>query len=127
MREVQYFTQLAIQFTPESDLEPKGVWSFTNIAIVKFYAEPDADLLHLSLQVLVASILLDDIFVCNVKKICSIVAMIPHTLTLLSGVEETFFCMMEKPGVDISDLGIPYSIYSQPGNDDDDGNNADVD
>ena len=34
--------------------------------------------------------------------------------------------MMEKPGLDISDLGVPYSIYSQPGDDDDDADDADV-
>jgi len=50
--------------------------------------------------------------------------MIPRVLTLPNGVEARFFCMMEKPGVDISDLGVPYSVYSEGGDDkdeDDDG------
>lgn len=115
---MQYFTQLAIQPTPESD-----VWSFANVAILRLYTEPDIDLLRRSSQVLAASVLLDDLFVCDVKRIRSVVAMIPRVLTLPSGTEGTFFCMVEKPGVDISDLGVPYSVYSQPGDDDDDDNN----
>ena len=80
----------------------------------------------MSSQVLAASLPLDDIFVCHVKAIRSVIAIIPRTLTLSSGVEGTFFCMMEKPGVDISDLGVPYGIYSQPEDDEDEGNDADV-
>lgn len=53
--------------------------------------------------------------------------MIPRTLTLPNGVEARFFCMMEKPGVDISDLGVPYSVYSEGGDDEDeDGGDAEV-
>ncbi|KAG6371427.1 hypothetical protein JVT61DRAFT_9439 [Boletus reticuloceps] len=52
--------------------------------------------------------------------------MIPRVLTLPNGVEDRFFCMVEKPGVDISDLGVPYSIYSEPGDDDDEDGDADV-
>ena len=34
---------------------------------------------------------------------------------------------MEKPGVDISDLGVPYSVYSEGGDDEDeDGDGMDV-
>lgn len=89
--------------------------------------EPDVNLLYLSSQVLTASLLLNDIFICDVKTIRSIIAMISHTLTLLSGFEGTFFCMMEKPGVDISDFGVLYGIYSQLGNDKEaEGNDADV-
>ena len=102
------------------------MWSFTNIAIVKLYAEPDVNLLHLLLQVLVASILLNDIFVCDMKKIYSVVAMISHTLMLPSGIKGTFFYMMEKPWVNILDLGVSYSIYSQPGNDNYNSNDTDI-
>ena len=35
--------------------------------------------------------------------------------------------MMEKPGVDISDLGVPYNVYSEGGDDEDeDGGDAEV-
>jgi len=37
--------------------------------------------------------------------------MIPKKLTLPGSVQEDeYFCMVEKPGLDISDLGVPYSI-----------------
>lgn len=53
--------------------------------------------------------------------------MIPHTLTLPNGVKACFFCMMEKPGLDISDLRVPYSVYSEAGDDEDEeGNHADL-
>lgn len=116
--EVQYFTRLAIQSTLN---DPEGDWTFANVAILKLYSDPDVEVLRLSSQVLTVSCLLDDLFVCDVKKIHSVVAMIPRMLTLLSGIEGDFFCMMEKPGLDISDLEVPYSIYSQPGDDDDEG------
>ena len=122
--EVQFFTRLAIHSASDCEGDPE--WSFANIAILKHYSEPDVDLLQLSSQVLAASLLLDDICICNVKNIQSVATMISHTLTLPSGVEGNYFCMMEKPGLDISDLGVPYSIYSQPGNDDDDADDADV-
>ena len=40
--------------------------------------------------------------------------MVPRWFALPSGlrVEGNFFCMVEKPGLDISDLGVPYSVYS---------------
>ena len=95
--------------------------------MLKLYSESDTDLLHLSSQVLAASLLLDNLFICNVKSIRSVVAMIPRTLTLPNGVEAQFFCMMEKPGVDILDLGVPYSVYSEGGDDEDeDGGDAEV-
>ena len=121
--EVQFFTRLAIQSAPHAQEE----WTFANVAIVKLYLEPDPDLLHLSSQVLAASILLDNLSICDVKSIHSVVAMIPRILTLPNGVEAQFFCMMEKPGVDISDLGVPYSVYSEAGDDkDEDGDGVDV-
>ena len=72
--------------------------------------------------------LLNNIFVCDIKNICSVIAIIPRTLTLPSGIEGNFFDMVEKPGLDISDLGVLYSIYSQPEDDEDDqgSNDADV-
>ncbi|KAF8545631.1 hypothetical protein OG21DRAFT_1428937, partial [Imleria badia] len=81
--EVQYFTRLAVQSAPHAQ---KG-WSFADVAVVKLYSEPDTDLLHLSSQVLAASLLLNDLFICNVKSICSVIAMIPRVLTLPNGVE----------------------------------------
>ncbi|KAG8220577.1 hypothetical protein J3R82DRAFT_2798 [Butyriboletus roseoflavus] len=102
-------------------------WSFADIAILKLYSEPDPELLWLSSQVLAASLLLDNLFICDVKSIRSVVAMIPRTLISPNGIETCFFCMMEKPGLDISDLGVPYSVYSEAGDDEDEeGDHADV-
>jgi len=33
---------------------------------------------------------------------------------------------MKKPGLDISNLGVPYSVYSQSGDDDDDADDGNV-
>lgn len=83
----------------------------------------------MSSQVLAASTLLDDILICDVKKIKSVVAMIPRELTLPSGANGEFFCMMEKPGLDISDLGVAYRVYSQPvvDSDEENGNDSESD
>jgi len=67
----------------------------------------------------------DDIIVTDVKNIRSVVAMIPKKLTLLGSVQEDkYFCMVEKPGLDILDLGVPYSICTA--HNDDDSNENDV-
>ncbi|KAF8833542.1 hypothetical protein BDN67DRAFT_985962 [Paxillus ammoniavirescens] len=112
VREVQYFTQLAIP-------RQEGGWHFSNVTILKLYSKPNAELLQLSSQVLAASKILDEIVICNVKTILSVVAMIPKQLLLPSGEEGDYFCMVEKPGLDISDLGVPYSIYSDDNADND--------
>ncbi|KAG8219180.1 hypothetical protein J3R82DRAFT_4901 [Butyriboletus roseoflavus] len=98
---------------------PDGEWQFRNLAILKLYSEPDRRLLELSFQVVAASKLLNKIIVTDVKNIRSVVAMIPKKLTLPgSALEDEYFCMVEKPGLDISDLGVPYSIYTVHDNDD---------
>lgn len=53
--------------------------------------------------------------------------MIPHELTLPSDISGVFFCMMAKPGIDILDLGVPYSFQLEASNDDNDHFEADVD
>ena len=94
--------------------ESEEEWTFHNVAILKPYSEPNVELFQASSQVLAASTLLDEIMICNVKAIWSVVAMVPRWFALPSGlrVEGNFFCMVEKPGLDISDLGVPYSVYS---------------
>ncbi|KIK80002.1 hypothetical protein PAXRUDRAFT_16026 [Paxillus rubicundulus Ve08.2h10] len=110
--EVQYFTQLAIP-------RQEGGWHFSNVAILKLYSKSNAELLQLSSQVLATSKILDEIVICDVKTILSVIAMIPKQLLFPSGEEGDYFCMVEKPGLDISDLGVPYSIYSDDDTDDD--------
>ena len=38
--------------------------------------------------------------------------------------EDKYFCMVEKPGLDISDLGVPYSISTAHNDNDDNENNV---
>lgn len=129
--EVQYFTRLAVHSLNDSDndsdSESEEQWKFNDVAILRLYSEPDSDLLGMSSQVLAVSTLLDDIYICDVQDIRSVVAMIPHDLTLPSDISGIFFCMMEKPGIDISDLGVPYSFRSEASNDENDDFEADLD
>ncbi|KIK78286.1 hypothetical protein PAXRUDRAFT_16952 [Paxillus rubicundulus Ve08.2h10] len=105
--EVQYFTQLSIKtWTLQEDQ-----WEFCTVVVLKLYSEPDEKLRKLSSQVVPASKLL--------KDIRSIVTTIPKMFTLLeSDVEEEYFCMVERLGLDISDLGVPYSVYADNNNND---------
>ena len=59
------------------------------------------------------------------KDIRSVVSMIPKELALPGSAQnEVYFCMVEKPGLDISDLGVPYSVYTA--DEDEDTNEQDV-
>ena len=59
--------------------------------------------------------LLPELMVIPVKQILSLIAMVPHELV---GVEEARFFMVEKPGLDISNLGMPYEGFEDGDNDD---------
>jgi len=45
--------------------------------------------------------------------------MIPHCLKCPSGITEDRFLLMEKPGLDVSQLGILYSVYQDEEDDHD--------
>ena len=109
MDEVQFFIQLG-QTTED------GTMFFNNVAVMKLYSEPDSHLVRESSQVLAALMLLNSIKIIDVKTIKGVVAMILHKIVLASGVEEERFFMLEKPGLDVSDLTVPYN----PGHDDTD-------
>ncbi|KAG1768973.1 hypothetical protein EDD22DRAFT_771576 [Suillus occidentalis] len=98
--EVLYFTRLSV----EADIDDDRNWRFADVAIICLYSLPDEDLLQISSQTVVSCSRLADICVVDVKQILSVVAMIPHTPRLPSGVTEARFFMMEKPGLDISPL-----------------------
>jgi hypothetical protein len=116
--EVLYYTQLAVNTNDDSDLE-EDEWQFSNVAVVNMYSTPDKALLKLSSQTLASCMHLDEIRVINVKDVISVIAMIPHKPTLPSGVMEDRFFMMERPGLDISNLGVPYSGFAAENDDDD--------
>ncbi|KIK29823.1 hypothetical protein PISMIDRAFT_88326 [Pisolithus microcarpus 441] len=106
--EVQYFARLATDVTEEGADE---AWRFEDISLIRLYSPPDETLLKMSSHTLVSSKLSDEFIVTDVKSIKSVVGMIPHRLKHPSGVIEDCFFLLEKPGLDISQLGIPYSVY----------------
>jgi len=108
---VQYFTRLAIS---DADNNAK----FADVALVRMYSAPDPELLQRSNHVVLALQLTDTILVIRVKQITGVIAMIPQRMALPSGAEQEMYCMMERPGYDISKWGVPYSIYHE-GDDDD--------
>ncbi|KAH7881684.1 hypothetical protein F5I97DRAFT_1819345, partial [Phlebopus sp. FC_14] len=89
-------------------------------AVIIPYSEPNAELLTLSSQVVASYRLSEEIIVINIKKIHSIVGMIPHSIILPSDVRENRFFLVEKPSLDISDLGVMYIGYEDYDKDHDD-------
>ena len=94
-----------------NDSDEEDEWQFSNVAVVNMYSPPNKALLKLSSQTLASCTHLDEVRVINVKDVISVIAMIPHKPTLPSGVTEDRFFMMERPGLDISNLGVPYSGF----------------
>ncbi|KIK26898.1 hypothetical protein PISMIDRAFT_94086 [Pisolithus microcarpus 441] len=119
--EVQYFTRLAISNAPAQECQQR--FNFVDIAVVRMYSLPDRHLLCLSSQVMAAFSLLEDIKVIRVKCIEGVIAMIPRRIQTNSGSETTMYCMMERPGYNVSNLGIVYRVYE---NDDDGDEGNDV-
>ncbi|KAG2063622.1 hypothetical protein BDR04DRAFT_982887, partial [Suillus decipiens] len=74
------------------------------VALIQLYSTPNESLLKLSSQTVPSCTHLNEFCVLDVNKILSVVAMVPHTLTLPSGATEPHFFMMERPGFDISNL-----------------------
>ncbi|KAI6018520.1 hypothetical protein BKA83DRAFT_4058099, partial [Pisolithus microcarpus] len=84
-----------------------------NIALIHLHCPPDRLLLKKSSHTLVSSKLVDEFAVMHVKLIKSVVGMILHHLQLPSSITEDHFFLLEKLGLDISQLGIPYSVYQE--------------
>ncbi|KAG1884127.1 hypothetical protein F4604DRAFT_1919970 [Suillus subluteus] len=116
--EVLYFTRLSVQ----ADFDDEHDWHWQDVAVVQLYSHPDADLLRLSSHTVVSCSKLEEICVIDAKQVLSVVAMIPHNPRLPAGVmeEEERFFMLEKPGLDLLNVGITNNVLD----DDDDG--ADV-
>ncbi|KAG1881019.1 uncharacterized protein F5891DRAFT_973508 [Suillus fuscotomentosus] len=105
--EILYFPRLSVEADPGDEED----WQFVNVALIQLYSTPDNLLVKLLSQTVASCTHLDEFCVFDVEKIRSVVAMAPHTLTLPSGVTEPRFFMMERPGPDISNLGVPYPGY----------------
>ncbi|KAF9219405.1 hypothetical protein BS17DRAFT_859121, partial [Gyrodon lividus] len=123
--EVQHFGRLSVQECQEGEAEEfyndedaNGNWVFTDIAVIQMYSMPDKEFLQQSCQVIPFSTLLDDTLVVGVKSTMGVMAMVPQRFTLPSGEDKEGFFMVEKPGLDISDLGVPYSVYDEFDNND---------
>ena len=81
--------------------------------LICIYSLLDDLLLKFSSHTLTSSNFSAEFVVMCVKSIKSVVGMIPHCLTHPAGAVEDCFFFMEKPGLDISQLGIPYSMYQE--------------
>ena len=95
-------------------------WKFEDIAVICTYSLPDDSLLKSSSHTLVSSRFSDELVIVQIKSIKSVVRIIPHHLKHPSGIIEDRFFVMEKPGLDISKLGIPYSMYQDEDDQDED-------
>ena len=95
-------------------------WKFEDVAVIRTYSLPDDSLLDLSSHTLVSSTFSDELAVVWIKSIKSMVGIIPHCLKRPSGIIEDRFFMMEKPGLDISQVGISYMVYQDEGDQDED-------
>ncbi|KAG1859452.1 hypothetical protein C8R48DRAFT_673988 [Suillus tomentosus] len=102
--EVLYFTRLLV----EAGLDEDRDWRWHDVALIQMYSHPDDDLLQLSSHTVTSCSCLEDICVISIKQILSVVAMIPRKPILPCGVmdAEGRFFMLEKPGLDLSSVGI---------------------
>ncbi|KIJ57914.1 hypothetical protein HYDPIDRAFT_184253 [Hydnomerulius pinastri MD-312] len=79
-------------------------WRFADVALIKLFSAADQELLALSHKTVPSCIALQDIRVIQIKNILSVVAIIPHTPRLPSGVMQDRFFVVEKPGLDDNDV-----------------------
>lgn len=101
----------------EGDAEE--AWQFEDVALIRFYSLPDETLLKQSSHTFMSSKLSGEFVVMCIKSIKSMVGMIPHGLKHWSGIIEDHFFLLEKPGLDVSQLGISYSMYQDKEDQDD--------
>ncbi|KAG1853961.1 hypothetical protein F4604DRAFT_1932931 [Suillus subluteus] len=102
--EVLYYTILAFAEPDADDSDDEAGYHFLNVAVIQF----------------VSCSLLDEISVIDVKKIISVVAMIPHKPRLPSGIIEDRFFMLEKPELDIANFGASHENLGDDAEDDED-------
>ncbi|KIO06783.1 hypothetical protein M404DRAFT_138210, partial [Pisolithus tinctorius Marx 270] len=112
--EVQYFVRLATRTLVNGQMPDRD--GFVNVALIQLYTFPDESLLLLSSQTVISSKLTEETIIIDVKKIKSIIGMIPHKPTFMSGITEDHCFIVEKPGLDVLQLSIQYNLNR---NDDD--------
>ncbi|KAF8432024.1 hypothetical protein L210DRAFT_3414882, partial [Boletus edulis BED1] len=76
-------------------------------ALITLYSLPDQLLLHESSGTFISCTKMgeDYLLVINITTIKTVVAMIPHTLTLLSGAVESRYFLVEKSGMELARFG----------------------
>ncbi|KAG1747507.1 hypothetical protein EDD22DRAFT_958220 [Suillus occidentalis] len=117
--EVRYFTRLAVEAEDANeDGDNEDNWRFLDVAVIQAYSLPDKALLQLSSQMVTSCTRSEQVLAIDVKDIVSVIAMIPHKPKLPSGLTEDRFFMVEKPCLDVSDLGVRYSAYHDKDNED---------
>ena len=95
-------------------------WHFENVEVICTYSLPDDSLLKSSSHTLMSSTFSDELVIVWIKSIKSMVRIILHHLKHPSSIIKDHFFVMEKPGLDISKLGISYSVYQDDGDQDED-------
>ena len=91
--------------------DDEEAWWFEDVAVIRLYSLPDEVLLKDSSHMFVTSELSGEFVVACIKSIKSIIGMIPHCLKHPSGTTEDCFFLLEKPGLNVSQLGISYNMY----------------
>ncbi|KIK23241.1 hypothetical protein PISMIDRAFT_100773 [Pisolithus microcarpus 441] len=96
---VQYFARLVVRAVDnlsllDEDLDRPDHFSFTDIALVTLYSQPDANLLNKSYGVLASCTKLGEasLQVIKILDIWSVVAMIPHRPIIHRVAEGRYFC-----------------------------------
>lgn len=103
------------------------MYTFHTVAAIWPYSELHQELLRFSSQVFVASELLDNFAIINVKMIQSVVTMIQGNITLPgTALSVPRFCMFKQPWLNTSDLGVAYEAQRDRLEDDDDDAGDDV-
>ncbi|KIN93212.1 hypothetical protein M404DRAFT_36291 [Pisolithus tinctorius Marx 270] len=95
---------------------------FVNVTLIQLYTFPDKSLLLLSSQTVISLKLTEEAIIIDVKKIKSVIGMIPHKPTFMSRITEDRYFIVEKPGLDVLQLSIQYNLNR----DDDDDEGDDV-
>lgn len=91
---------------------------FLDVAVIQVYLLPDEALLQLSSQMVASWIRSEQVLAIDVEDIVSVVTMVLHKPTLPLGLTKECLFMIEKPGLDVSDLGVCYSAYHDKDNED---------
>ena len=95
--EALYYPRLTV-----NDPEAPQAFYFLNVALICLFSPPDNQLLNMSYSVVASCCATQEICVINVKDICSVVGMIPHSITLAGSERQFWFFVLEQPGLNIT-------------------------